>query len=58
MEVDRAIQQQVDLMYDTISQTLHTIDEKDMVVSVSVYCTVYHLITEKNHYSINTGKRY
>ena len=44
MDVGNTIHKQVDLMYDTVTKTLHTTDEKDMVVSALIYRTVYCLI--------------
>ena len=40
MDIDDTIRKQVELMYDTVTKTLHTIDEKDMVVSALIYRTV------------------
>ena len=37
MDVDDTIRKQVNLMYDTATQTLNAIDEKDMVVRALVF---------------------
>ena len=49
--MDDFIQKQVNLMYDMVTQTLNTIDEKEMVVSTLSYRTSYPIIFEHHKFT-------